>query len=444
MKFPIQVSRESIQVKLNRETFKRFLKSLIEDVFPEFKRRKRSEYDDYIDLSKYLSSNNFLNDRKLKKDIRFCCRQVLICNFVASYITMFVVMVVLLSVIVYMLFNINSILSKANSLNHSPIFLSDLGMHIYWVAWGLYMLPTRLLISSEDRNKKPHKSNQYSPISQFAREAFSMLIYVVSTLLISFVFIWYVLHFGGNYWIRSVNSIIFFLSIISILMVVWVIWILYFSNFIRRLCMRTIPQSYVIYHLLLVLYNVETQKQNWAKLHLKRRVLSNLEEASICIEKYIPDTLTSGDPSTDFWFASETTQIAASIRLLKKWILNPRPDTRDLFLTKIAGLLTHIIQGDWDKLERVEPEKVSYTNILRQQVLSRLNVLVIGYLPARGFALFQKTPIAMTGGISSNVRSIIFAWAALHTIMAFSPTYQSTLTHLKEVVTLLTNKGSKD
>jgi hypothetical protein len=54
-------------------------------------------------------------------------------------------------------------------------------------------------------------------------------------------------------------------------------------------------------------------------------------------ERGLPRRLQTGDAATEEWYREQAKQIAAAFRDLKRLVINPAPDSRALFTTRIMA-----------------------------------------------------------------------------------------------------------
>lgn len=115
------------------------------------------------------------------------------------------------------------------------------------------------------------------------------------------------------------------------------------------------PDAVVADELLRILETVEKSPAEWGQLRGRNRVLRSLELAARCLERNLPYRLRGQDAETDLWLREKGTRQAAAVRGLKRWVLVPKPDTREHFIERIAQDLVRTTVGDWDGLECAEP-----------------------------------------------------------------------------------------
>lgn len=115
------------------------------------------------------------------------------------------------------------------------------------------------------------------------------------------------------------------------------------------------PDAVVADELLRILETLEKSSAEWGQLRGRNRVLRSLELAARCLELNLPSRLRVQDAETDLWLRRKSAGQAAAVRGLKRWVLVPKPDTREHFIQRISQDLVRTTVGDWDGLECIEP-----------------------------------------------------------------------------------------
>jgi hypothetical protein len=202
------------------------------------------------------------------------------------------------------------------------------------------------------------------------------------------------------------------------------------------------PDGVVVHELLRILSMVEKKPIRWADLGFKKQLIDILEEVAVCIQYDLPRRLRNFDAVTDIWLQGMTEQIAATLRMLKKWICISRSDTREYFIKRVADSLVHAANGDWDSFERTEPEKLSQVQLWRSRAASFLWVIA----PVLLAWAFQQTPLAFSDTVYSYVKIGVFIWAVVRLLLEFDPLFSATIAAVRDVAQFLpfVGKGKKE
>jgi hypothetical protein len=137
------------------------------------------------------------------------------------------------------------------------------------------------------------------------------------------------------------------------------------------------PDAVVADELLRILETMEKSPAEWRQLTGRNRVLRSLELSARCLERNLPYRLRGQDAETDLWLREKAARQAAAVRGLKRWVLMPKPDTREHFIQRISEDLVRTTVGDWDGLECADPAVAKPSRIRRAAgVLAPIAVIV--------------------------------------------------------------------
>jgi hypothetical protein len=200
------------------------------------------------------------------------------------------------------------------------------------------------------------------------------------------------------------------------------------------------PDALLVDRLIKLLFIADQRPKWWTSLDAKREMLSTLEEAAICFERFIPRRLRTGDFSSDTWVKETSAQIAAALRSLKKWIVTPKTDTNERFVARIASTLQNSVGGDWDSLERIDPEKVPELRLLRFRARAFLRTIFISALPLSLVLIVQKTPLALSDSLVGYAKVGGLLWAAIALLSVLDPLYESRMKDLTQFIPFLGKK----
>ncbi len=197
------------------------------------------------------------------------------------------------------------------------------------------------------------------------------------------------------------------------------------------------PIVLLIDDLISILISIEDDHAGWVSLESKQRQLLWLEEAAKCIQDYLPRRLRCGDIVTDAWQKETTKQFAAALREKKRWLLTPKRDTYEYFVRSIAFTLICISDGNWDSLERREPEKPSFSQVWQSRIFVLLRAFCVALLPVVGFWVIQWTPLALKGTAHDAVAVGVFIWASLTFIALLDANFSTKISAIKDITSLL-------
>jgi hypothetical protein len=192
-----------------------------------------------------------------------------------------------------------------------------------------------------------------------------------------------------------------------------------------------------------ILAEVDNASAHWAEVAIRKKILTGLEEVSLCIQHDLYKRLRSGDLVADKWFEQVTKEIAASLRAKKLWVLNPKLDTRFQLSQNITSALLSIANGNWDSVEKTQPEKISTRQWWGNRIINTVRVLIVGGFPLGLLWLIQLSPLALGNPISDYAMGGAILWLLFTAITTFDPLFAVKIDALKEIVNLLPIIGKK-
>lgn len=203
------------------------------------------------------------------------------------------------------------------------------------------------------------------------------------------------------------------------------------------------PDADIIHGLVTILSIMQNNSVHWSDVSVRSKLLENIESVAFCIEHFLYKKLKSGDLSTDIWFEQTTKKIAASLRLKKTWILTPRNDTANHFTKNISDTLISIANGDWDSLEKAEPEKIGTRTLWKDRLKDIGKVLFIGFSPIITLWFIQNSPLAISKPLSDYAIAGSLLWALFTSITTFDSSFSLKIDALKEIANLLPSLGKR-
>jgi hypothetical protein len=181
----------------------------------------------------------------------------------------------------------------------------------------------------------------------------------------------------------------------------------------------------------------------WADLAQKRELLQRLEAVAYFSERGLPRRLQTGDAATDEWHHEQAKQIAAAFRDLKRLVINPVPDSRALFTTRIMASYCYALKGEWGLLDRSKPQTLSRPQYVARLV-STVKTLVVGALPFSCIVLVQQTSMAIQGSAANYVKTGAILWALVTYVSLLDSNYASKLSVVKDLATFIPSMGKKE
>ena len=133
--------------------------------------------------------------------------------------------------------------------------------------------------------------------------------------------------------------------------------------------------------------------------------------------------------------------MAAFFRALKTWILVPKSDTRLQFKAQIQHSLVCALNGEWDGLQRIEPEKISPFKAWKAKLNIIFRALIAGVIPPLVLLVIQRTPLAVKGMLADYLAFGVIIWMVLTLISVLDPSYSEKVSTLKNIASVLSGAG---
>jgi hypothetical protein len=224
--------------------------------------------------------------------------------------------------------------------------------------------------------------------------------------------------------------------------------ILIFSLFlIENQAGRNCPDSGLVHGLLDILYRVKQEAPEWTKADFRVQIAARLEAAAVCMEFDLTRKLRGLDVVTDAWMRGQARRIASGLRAKKRWLLTPRPESRDRFIEQMSIALNHAARGEWDGLLKLEePENRTPAEERRSGLKSWLGTLLEAVLPgALLFAYYRLFHAGHSGGASPPEYMIYGSaiWATFTLLGTLDPLINARISAFREVVQMFTVPGKR-
>lgn len=266
-----------------------------------------------------------------------------------------------------------------------------------------------------------------------------------------FVVLAYISAITVLYRLANLSDIVI-LSVISALLgqvVFLIILILTFALLILnkivfiRLRKTYFPDAVIVHGLVNILFEIDTSSLHWTDVFVRKKIIMEIEEVALCIQFDLYKRLKSGDSIADKWFERITHEIAAALRAKKYWLLTPKADTRLFFSENITNTLISIANGNWDMVEKIEPEKISTQQKWKERLGNTAKVLIVGGAPMGLLWLIQNSPLALSEPVSDYAIGSAILWILFTAITTFDPLFGTKIDALKETINLLLLVGKK-
>jgi hypothetical protein len=314
-----------------------------------------------------------------------------------------------------------------------------LGLSFSGVVWiGIYFLyfliSFLMLLIVFIRTSVPSYIRDIIPRSAIAWELPVMLVYTVGAYKLSQLPAWSSLYFLVLS--ALVGWAVYFIpSFALILLMDWI------AKLQKTKARGKYPNSIIVDEMLLILCRVDNKYAQWDEPWFKKEIVARLERLATYIEEYFPLQMKCKDPFTDFWLKTQTHQMAAFFRALKTWILVPKSDTRLQFKAQIQHSLVCALNGEWDGLQRIEPEKISPFKAWKAKLNIIFRALIAGVIPPLVLLVIQRTPLAVKGMLADYLAFGVIIWMVLTLISVLDPSYSEKVSTLKNIASVLSGAG---
>ncbi|HKV39693.1 MAG TPA: hypothetical protein VJX67_10805, partial [Blastocatellia bacterium] len=186
------------------------------------------------------------------------------------------------------------------------------------------------------------------------------------------------------------------------------------------------------------LSNLERNLRKWQDLTFKRGLIMELERVAQCVGLIVRNQVRFRGSDLQLLGTQTGEEIAAGIRGYQKWVLTPKPDTRDVLISRLAEVLIHVAKGEFDSLERLTRDRVSSRERLRSVGTSAMRTVFICVLPAFVFWTVQRIPsLALGEPIAQYVKLGVGLWAALTLLSSLDPVYAAKMGSIKEITSII-------
>lgn len=202
------------------------------------------------------------------------------------------------------------------------------------------------------------------------------------------------------------------------------------------------PLATIIYQLIRVLRSLEQSKHcSTIDLYERRKQLAEIEIASRCLESFLPAQLRCGDIVTDAWLKEVMQEAANALREKKRWLLTPKIDTYGYLTRSLALMLTCVIRGDWDSLERVKYAQLAHPHVWQMRIFHTIRLITQATLPLLiGLVLVVFHPLSDFFMIPRSIESYFILgplfWALITLVEALDPNFNDKVNSIKNVLSI--------
>ncbi len=115
------------------------------------------------------------------------------------------------------------------------------------------------------------------------------------------------------------------------------------------------PDSAMASALFSALLLLERQSRKWPDLKFRASVARHVSESGKIARSFLLRKFDIADPATLLWATRRAEAIAAAFTEKQRWLMTPKPDTRDVLLVFLSRSIVAVLDGAWDELDRVDP-----------------------------------------------------------------------------------------
>jgi hypothetical protein len=270
---------------------------------------------------------------------------------------------------------------------------------------------------------------------------------VVPKFLISLAIVFVIVSlFLDNNNVENSNSILFtFLYFIIVFVAYFVSIFIYnlfvFSfNILLSFFLKEDVNRNIINNLVTIIWLAEGNHKSLSKTEKRKQQIFLLEKTAKSIENDLPRTLRGGDYATDAWVKETMRQVAAALREKKKSLLIPNKVTSNSIIKSLSSTLIHIADGNWGDLEKIEPAKLTRSE-LKQSTLKFIKNLLrgifLGAIPLISLLLLQQTQFALQGAIFTSTVTILIIYEISVFTSIFDPNFGDRISRVKDIKDLL-------
>lgn len=215
---------------------------------------------------------------------------------------------------------------------------------------------------------------------------------------------------------------------VSLLPTFVLVWLL-----ASALCRWTLPRSYqpaLVHECMVMLETVEADPCKWQQQRTKDRLYDSMRYCATCIERGLPWSAGRSDTAAVEVVRHNSRAMAAAVRSLAIWIAIPKADTQSQLRARVAELFRISALGEWDSLERLDPDSHLQQRFLRQATSVLLKIGV----PALALEGVSKLSVQIPPQMQSAAPIMLLLWTAAVLATAFRCRLADELALLQQLV----------
>ena len=271
---------------------------------------------------------------------------------------------------------------------------------------------------------------------EFLPSSFNFVVLFIPILILFALTLWFQVH--GFYILTFLSASAILCQIIfTIALMFMVICSTLSETFGLGYLRRIYPDAYIIHMIIKLIIKLERNPNLWMDIHFRKELILDVEKTALCIEKDLFRNLKSGDKVSDHWLETIARQIATAFREKKFWILTPKVDTYDYLIRNLLDSLINLVEGNWDALEKKEPEKISFKQTWFDFMKNTIKVIVVGGIPIFALFLIQNSSLALVVPFRDYAIGGAILWALFTTITTLDPLFDNKISAIKEIINLL-------
>lgn len=176
-------------------------------------------------------------------------------------------------------------------------------------------------------------------------------------------------------------------------------------------------------------------------LQNKQFLLTKLENLATHLEKNILYKINYQDNGTKFWAKTEVKKMSSAIREIKKLVILPDYQGREVFQEKMYHLLAAALMGAWGEFPKIEkPHEPSIFQKFSTSISFMVRTLISVVLPVIIWIIFQKSSFAIATPISDYVNIGLLIWGILSILAALDPSYSMKINSIREITQIVSPK----